>query len=50
VTEGLAPRRRRRLGALCGYAYDAAGCLARWEDALRHVASYEYDAAGRMTR
>lgn len=44
------PRGERTLPRVVAYAYDHAGCLVAWEDALGSRGSYRYDAAHRLVR
>ncbi|AZD73465.1 RHS repeat-associated core domain-containing protein [Pseudomonas chlororaphis] len=49
ITEVLRARPDDTL-SVARYAYDGAGCLATWYDALGHSGSHGYDAQRRMTR
>lgn len=44
------PHGARTLPRVVAYAYDHAGCLVAWEDALGARGSYRYDAAHRMVQ
>ena len=50
VEVGRGPRSAREIPLIAAYAYDPAGCLVVFQDALGAQASYAYDAAHRIVR